>query len=199
MIEATWAELRGETDTPIGSEAIFDYLDAVVELRDARAIPLLVETLTMGGENFLADFGAEAFEPVLAAVSDPGEHPHRVHGGLTVLRFLLEDGALAAEQMAKVREAARERLSGSQNPLVVKAAIRLALVLGDTELREMVDRIATDRAVAEVLVSPYLDDGSLRENHARWIDDVQEYARLFLSGGGADIGPIRRPGGGRPN
>ena len=99
--------------------------------------------------------------------------------------------------MAEVREAARERLSGSQNPLVVKAAIRLALALGDTDLQEMVERIATDRAVAEALVSPYLDDGSLDDYHEVWIDDVQEYARLFLSGGGADIGPIRRPGGGR--
>ena len=198
VIDATWAELRGETDTPPDAEAIFDYLKTVTELRDPRAIPLLVETLTMGGENPLADFGAEAFPAVFAAVSDPGEDPSRVFGGLTVLRFMVEDGALTTGQVARVREVARDRLSGSQQYFPVRGAMRLALALGDPELRGIVEMIAADRDAAEALVSPYLSGEipGVTRDRAWEVDRVWEYARLFLSGGGVDIGPVRRPGSG---
>ena len=194
LIEAAWAEWRGETDRPAGSEAAFDYVAAVMELRDVRAIPFLVETLIGGGANALADFGAPAFPAVLAAVSDPGGHPHRVGNGLTVLRFMVEDGSLDARQVEQVREVARERLIGPQDPFIVADAVRLALALGDPELRRTVERIATDRAAAEALVSAYWDDGTPRKpEHLNWrLDSVQATARLFLSGGGADVGPIRR-------
>lgn len=195
LIDATWAELRGGTDTPPESEAILAYLNAVVELRDPRAIPVMVEALSMGGTNHLADFGAEAFAPVLAAVSDPDEHRSRVGNGLTVLRFLLGDGVLGAGQLERTRAAVRERLSGTQDFIVAKAAARLALALGDPELREIVERIASDRAVAEALVSPHLPGGKPMRYHARTVDNVQKYARTFLDGGGADRGPTRRPGG----
>jgi len=42
VIDATWAELRGETDTPREAEAVFDYLETVTKLRDPPAIPPLV-------------------------------------------------------------------------------------------------------------------------------------------------------------
>ncbi len=200
VIEAARAEMRGGTDTPPESETIFEYLDAVAGLRDPRAIPLLVDVLPMGGENFLADFGAEAFPVVLEAVSDHGEPSTRVGHGLTTLRFMFEDGALTAGQVARVREAVRERLSGSQLPAVVSSAVRLALALRDPELRATVERIADDRTFAGALVSPYLPGGVSprgEENHAQWVDVVQKEARTFLDGGGADIGPLRRRGGAR--
>ena len=192
LIEAAWAEWRGETDRPAGSEAAFDYVAAVMELRDVRAVPFLVETLIGGGANALADFGAPAFPAVLAAVSDPGGHRSRVGNGLTVLRFMVEDGSLNARQVEQVREVARERLNGSSHSFIVTAAVRLALALGDPELRRTVERIAADRATAEALISAYWDDG-LRKSDRNWeIDDVQTTARLFLSGGGADVGLIRK-------
>ena len=202
VIDAAWAEMRGETNSPPESEAIFEYWHAVAGLRDPRAIPLLVEVVGNGSNavNALADFGAEALPAVIAAVSDPGEDQSRVRGGLSVLRFLLEDGVLTAGQVERVRPVVPERLSGSQDSGVVRAAVRLALALGDPELRVTVERIADDRAAAGALVSPLLPSGNPREeaNHAQRVDVVQRYARTFLDGGGADIGPVRRPWGGAP-
>jgi hypothetical protein len=190
LIDAAWAEWRGETGRPAGSEAAFDYMDAVFRLRDRRAIPFLIEVLIGGGENALADLGAAAFPATLAAVSDPGGHPSRTAHGLTVLRFMVEDGSLNGRQLEQVRETALERLSGSQHSGVVKTAVRLALALGDPELRRTVERIATDRAVAEAVV---LDAFPLiAGSHDEDTNSVQERARLFLSGGGADIGPFRK-------
>lgn len=197
VIDAAWAEWRGETDRPEGSEAVLDYMDAVAGLRDPRAIPFLVEVLNHGAfaANALADLGAAAFPAVLAAASDPGGYSYRVANGLTAVRFMVEDGSLNGRQLEQVREVARSRLSGTGHRSVVTAAVGLAVVLGDPELRRIVERIATDRAAAGALVSPYRPGGTLsrREHHEWAIDSVQEAARLFLSGDGADIGPIRRP------
>lgn len=200
VIDAAWAEMRGETNSPPESEAIFEYWHAVAGLRDPRAIPLLVEVVGNGSAavNALADFGAEAFPAVIAAVSEPGEDQSRVRGGLSVLRFLLVDGVLTAGQVERVRPVVRERLSGSQDFGMVRTAMRLALALGDPELRVTVERIADDRAVAGALVSPLLPSGNPigEANHAQQVDAVQRWARTFLDGGGADIGPRRRRGGG---
>ena len=196
VIEAARAEMRGGTDTPPESETIFEYLDAVAGLRDPRAIPLLVEVLVYGAgaANALADLAPGSFPAVLEAVSNHGDLSRRVSMGLTALRFMLEDSALTAGQVERVRPAVRERLSGSQDSGVVRAAVRLALALGDPELRVTVEWIADDRAVAGALVSPLLRSGNPREeaDHAQRVDAVQRYARTFLDGGGADIGPLRR-------
>ncbi len=195
VINAAWAELRGETDTPPESEAIFTYLDAVAKLGDPRTIPFLIEVLKYGAgaSNALADFGAAAFPAVLEAVSDPDEDQSRVSGALTALRFMLEDGTLTAGQANQVRAVVQPRLSGSQRAIVVDAAVRLALTLKDPELRGIVERLADDRSFAETLVSPYVSDGVTRSRYyAQSVNSVQEYARTFLDGGGADIGPFRR-------
>ncbi|MXW56689.1 MAG: hypothetical protein F4X22_12130 [Gemmatimonadales bacterium] len=204
VIEAGWAEVRREADAraglgPVGEtdvDLLFMLFEAAEALRDPQAIPLMIEALKNGGGVYdgLADLGAAAFPAVLAAVNDPGGHPYRVSGGLTVLRFMIEDGSLNAPGLEQVREATRERLSGTQGLLVVNAAVRLALALGDPELRRTVERLATDRAFVAALVPPYWDNGTPRKpEHLDWrLDSVQENARLFLSGGGADIGPNRR-------
>lgn len=79
----------------------------------------------------------------------------------------------------------------------MRSAVRLALALGDPGLRAAVERIADDRATAEALLSPLLPSGEPwgDENHAGNVDRMQERARLFLDGGGSDIGPTRRRGG----
>ena len=96
VIDAAWAEMRGETDSRPGSEEGYSYLEAVCRIRDTRAIPLLVEALVhgAGAANALADLGVEAFPAVLSAVLDPGGDPYRVSRGLTALRFMLEDGSI---------------------------------------------------------------------------------------------------------
>lgn len=195
VIDAAWAEWRNDLDRPPTSEAIFDYMDAVAGLRDPRAIPFLVEVLNHGAvaTNGLADLGAAAFPAVLAAVKAPEGFDMDVSGGVTALRFMVEDGSLNSRQLEQVREVVRERLSGTQSFFVVKAAVHLAVALDDPELRRIVERIAADRATAEALVSPYMSSGKLASRDYRnWtIDGVQEDARLFLSGGSADSG--RRP------
>ena len=201
VIDAALAEFRGETTPPPGSEAILDYLNAVWDLRHPDAIPALIEGLDMGGENHLADFGALAFPAVIAAVADPDEHPSRVRNGLAALRFMLGDGVLSAEQIERTRAVVRERLSGPQQFSVAKSAARLALALGDPELRAAVERIADDRAFAEALVSPLLwphtssGERWTDEEHALNVNNVQDRARLFLDDPDADIGPTRRRGG----
>ncbi len=196
VIEAAWAEYRGETDTPPESEAGFDYIETVAKLGDPRGIPFLVATLEYGSisPNALADFGAVAFPAVLEAVSDPDEYPYRVSRGLGALRFMLEDGTLTAGQANQVRAVVRDQLSGSQHHTVAIAALRLAMALKDPELREIVERIADDRAFAESLLSPYLGSGATRssQSQAQWVNILQENARTFLDGGGADIGLVRR-------
>lgn len=199
VIEAAWAEVRGETAARAGvgpaggdPDRLFLLFEAAEAFQDPRAIPLMIEALKYGGGVFdgLADLGAVAFPAVLSAVNDPGGHPYRVSGGVTVLRFMVEDGSLNPRQLRQVRQVARERLSGSQHFLVADAAVRLALALGDPELRRTVERIATDRAFAEVLV---LDAFPLVPgSHARHTDSVQKDARLFLSGGGVGVGPTRK-------
>lgn len=197
VIEAAWAEVRGETDRADEDESVFSYMDAVAGLRDPRAIPFLVHVLTSGNgaSNALADLGQVAFPAVLETVANPGEHPHRVKGGLTTLRFMLEDGSLGARAVALVREVVRDRLSEQQDDWVVRNAMRLGLELGDPELRRIVERLATDRAAAEALVSPYWPDGEqMRTTYLEnRLDGVQERARLLLAGRASEIGPFRKP------
>lgn len=171
---------------------LFRHFEAVEAFRDPRAIPLMIEALKYGGGvmDALADLGAAAFPATLAAVSDPGGHWSRIGCGLTALRFMVEDRSLTAAQVEQVRETVRERLVATQHSFVVNAAVRLALALDDPELRRTVERIATDRAFAEALV---LDAFPLvAGSHDEDTNRVQEQARLFLSGRGADIGPFRK-------
>ena len=195
VIEAAWAELRGETNRPEGSEAIFDYAWAVARLRDVRAIPFLTVALGIGpmAPNALADLGSAAFPAVMATVEDPEGHPGHIAGGLLALRFMVEDGSLSPPQLERVREIARERLSGTQDYMVVRGGVRLAVVLGDPELRRTVERIAADRASAETLVSPYLSDGTRTRFYERRVGTIQDHARKLLAGP-VDFGPFRRPG-----
>ena len=200
VLESAWAEVRAERMRRTGEAApggdpdmLLLHFETAESFRDPRAIPLMVEGLKYGGGmDALADLGAAALPAVLAAVSDPGGHSYRVANGLTALRFMVEDGSLNGRQVERVRDIARERLSGPQDPFIVADAVRLALALGDPELRRTIERIAHDRAFAEALVLDAFPH--IAGSHGEDTDSVQEEARLFLSRGGADIGPIRRRG-----
>ncbi len=197
VIAAAWAELRGDTDRAEDDESIFAYYDAVAGLRDPRAISFLVRALPAGpgASNALADLGAVAFPAVLETTAQLGEHPKRIEGGLTALRFLLEDGSLGAREVARVREVARSRLSGTQDELVVMSAMHLAISLGDMDLRQNVERLASNRAAVEGLVSPYWPSGERigRPYLQNYLEGVQERAHLLLAGRASEIGPFRRP------
>ncbi len=188
VIEAAWAEWKGETGRADGSEEKISYLYAVIDGRDPRGIPLLLGPVGSGPViwNALADFGpAVAFGPVIAAAANPegnGRFSYSVVNSLTALRFMVEDGSLGPRQLERVRDVVRDRLSGTQGYFVVEAALYLGIVLGDPDLRERVERIATDRAATEALVSPYLSDGTRSRAYQRRVDEVQEHARELLSG-----------------
>ncbi len=198
LFDAARAEMRGEVDRhPDAHEWVFGYLRAVIQLGDEAAIPVLIEGLRYGTNvaNALADLGSAAFPDVLAAVADPAGHPYRVGGGLAALRFMVEDGSLAPRQIERVREVARERLSASTDWFGVGTeAMRLAITLGDPDLRRTVETIAADRATAEALI-PYYSGGP--PFHEREIDYVQERARALLAGP-VDFGPLRRRLSGPP-
>ena len=193
VIQAAWTELRGETVRPEGSEAVFDYMEAVARLRDPRAIPFLVEVLANGpsAANALADIGGEAFQPILVAVEDVNRDIYVVAGGLTALRFMMEDGLLGSAELALLREAVARRLSGTQDSFVVEKAMALAVALEDRELLRIVKAVAVDRKLAETLVSRFVSDGTLSDWYLERVSGVQETARALLAG--EPPIPVRRP------
>ena len=185
VIEAAWAEWRIDRETGAAivgelqaSETGLDYMQAVVEGRDPRSIPLLIAA-PVGSRaipSALADFGPVlTFAPVLAAAADPEGHRYIVTKCLTALRFMVEEGTLSPRHLTQVRETVRERLHGPQDYSVVVHAVRVGVAHGDSELRRRIEELATDRAsVEEMLVSPYSD--------TYYLDYVQEQARAALSG-----------------
>ncbi len=86
----------------------------------------------------------------------------------------------------------RDRLSGRAHRSVIRATVWLAVVLGDPELRRIVDRIAQDRTTAEALVSPY---------HPSWRLVSPDYHELgnFQRAGGCAALPVGRRGRDRPD
>ena len=193
VIEAAWAEWRVDRRTGAAivgelqaSETGLDYMQAVVEGRDPRGIPLLIAA-PVGSRaipSALADFGpALTFAPVLAA-ADPEGHRYVVTKCLTALRFMVEEGTLSPRHLTQVREAIRERLHGPQDYSIVVHAVRVGVALGDSELRRRIEELATDRAsVEEMLVSP--------DSDTYYPDYVQEQARAALSGD--PLPPYRLP------
>lgn len=120
---------------------------AVVPLRDARAIPALVDALGTSAlvTNALADFGEPAAPAVLAVVTSTESMPDAIDHGLITLRFMVEGslGRLSPGLLAQIRAAASQRLTGQQ-PFVstIWRAIDLAMALKDPDLTKIVQSIA---------------------------------------------------------
>ncbi len=201
IINAAWAEIRGETNRPRGLEAKFQYMTAVAQLQDPRAIPFLIEVLPNGlnASNALADLGSVAFAAVMEAAKefDNGtplyRNVRRAGGALTALRFMLEDGSLSPQQLARVRELVGNLLAEPQYPLVARPALVLAVALGDSEVRRFVEAIATDRVAAAAHLSPFsLSDGTTRNRYYEAdVARIQTVARQLLAG--VSVPPLRRP------
>ncbi|WP_419933959.1 hypothetical protein [Candidatus Palauibacter sp.] len=198
VIHAAWAEVRGEIDRPEESEALFDYMWAAARLRDERAIPFLVRIMAHGpaAANALADLGNAAFPQMLEVVMNPDADGYGVDAGFRAIRFMYGDGSLTERQVSLAREAARERLSGTQAYPAIRGALELAIVLlragdGDAELGRTVERLATDRATAEALLLPEERTLVGHPRPDRPIEWVQEDARRWLTG--EAIKPSRIP------
>jgi len=81
---------------------------------------------------------------------------------------------LTLKQTFQVRTDVQGRLSGTQHVIIVRAALRLVLKLGNPELRGGIETVAIVRAFAEALVLPVLSDGS--RCFTQPIDSARKYA-----------------------
>ena len=126
---------------------------SVVRLGDARSIPALAPATAFGFEaiHALAAFGEAAAGEVLDVVEDREGMYYAVEGGLVTLRFMIESpraGVLSARTMQRVRKAVRDRLAGHTGNaefIVLWAAIDLAVILGDADLRAIVRALADNK------------------------------------------------------
>ena len=182
MIQAARVELDG----PPRGEIAGEYLSAVVNLRDARAIPFLVESLVYGPfiAEALAGFGDLALPLILDLVSNPERTVlDGVDMGFVTLRYMVEDGTVDPDHLARITVVVRERLTTSQGRLVVIMAMGTAVALGEPELLRIVERVAKDSVAARGILGSSVEPVILRH--------VQTEAQRLLDGGAPY--PRRRP------
>ncbi len=192
LVKAAMEEVRGEIkrgNAESHYEAVFFYGDVLAALREPRAVPFFLEIIggSSGATNALADIGSAALPSVLSIVTDSSNPYYAVGGALTALRFMVEDGWPGPEELAAIREAARDCLTGKQDYWTIRQALFLAVALGDPELLAIVATLASDRSAVEALIGG--DDDSNRE---RSIENIQKDARGLLSGTLVPF-PERRP------
>lgn len=118
-------------------------------------IPGLLAFIENGGRgtNALADFGEQAFTPLfILASTDSGL------SGATALkvfqRMLMRPSVrqpLSPDSRARIIGLARARLNGAQSPVMVPAALGLAVATNDPGLIARVKQIASDPLVATEL------------------------------------------------
>lgn len=180
MIQAARAELDRPASEQRGEIAL-EYLFTVVKLRDARAVPLLVESLVYGPfvAEALAGFGDLALPLILDLVSNPERTVFDgVDMGLVTLRYMVEDGTVGPDQLAGVTVAVRERLTTPQEwPVVISMAMGTAVALGEPALLRIVERVAKDSVTARGTLSSSAEPDDLRR--------IQTEAQRLLDGGTA--------------
>ncbi|MGH7528753.1 MAG: hypothetical protein ACREMN_00060 [Gemmatimonadales bacterium] len=130
-------------------EFIAHLAHVVSQLEDPRAIPALAGALGSGSTlvtDALADFGEPAVPDVVRVVTSPDSPYSAVDEGLLALRFMVEGrgGRLSARTLDRIRDAAKQRLTGKQSFTTVWQAIDLAVALRDAELRRIVESLAAD-------------------------------------------------------
>ncbi len=126
-----------------------DLVIAVSSLRDPSTTPALVGALGHGASvvSALASFGETSIPPVVEAVMSPESGHAQVDDGLAVLTRIakgISRDPVSSESWGTLHRVAEARLTGKQQPATLKAAIDLAIALGDDRLRELVQRIASD-------------------------------------------------------
>lgn len=155
--------------TLVDPEFVAHVAHVVSQLEDPQAIPALAGALGSGSTlvpDALADFGERAASAVIRVVTDPATRRREaVADGLLSLRFMVEGAGarpLSAGTLAEIRRAAKQRLTGKQYAPTLWKAIDLAVVLGDPELRRIVESLAADRSevVARGIEHPGLIDAT---------------------------------------
>lgn len=174
------ADRAGKNPPPLTApELYFEVAQAVIDLRDAAAIPVLAGALGTGTAvaRALAAFGLQAVPTLLEVVTAVENDPYEVNNGLLALRFIAEKSAaqpLPESVGRQVIAAARKRLATGKgrSTTTLWNAIELAVALKDPELRRIVESIANDRneVIARGITDPQL------------IDQTQKYAADALSG-----------------
>ncbi len=182
-------EAQGMPDAPrapsyeAGADYVDALLDAVLEMRDPASIPALVRSPTFGAPvaTALADFGPRALPAALEAATSPDSREFLVSSALMTLRIMVEEwggpAALSPERRAELAAAAALYLNGPGEAyaeltadsgwrvgIVVRRAMGLAAVLGDSGLRSRLEEIAADASVAEAL--GVTSDGSAARTQA---------------------------------
>ena len=126
-------------------------LGSALDLKSPRAIPELVKTLGLGFSivpRQLAEFGEDAAPAVLAVVTFADSDREVVGTGLMALRFMVEGAGprpLSAATRERIKQAAEQWLAARQQSiLTLGAAIDLAAVLSDPDLRRILELLASD-------------------------------------------------------
>ena len=140
-------------------------LGSALDLKSPRVIPELVKTLGLGFSivpQQLAEFGEDAAPAVLAAVTSADSDREVVGTGLMALRFMVEGAGprpLSAGARERITQAAEQWLAARQQSiLTLGAAIDLAAVLGDPDLRRILESLASD---PNAVASRGIDAGSI--------------------------------------
>ena len=125
----------------------YSFLQRVVaQTNNPSTIPALVQAMGSAGLiPYLADYGEVAAPAVLDLVTNSESNYYAVNDGLRVLRLMVENQSaqpLSAQTLARMRDAAEQRLTGPQYFTTVYYAIDLAGVLDDPVLTQKLEGIA---------------------------------------------------------
>jgi len=173
------AARRGEALANVEDPEFIAGLSRVVAaLRDPQAIGALSKAIYgwITVIRALAAFGQQAAPSVLSVVTSPESHYNAVDHGLITLRFMVEGAGtrpLLADTLDEIRRAAQQRLTERQQSFTtVWQAIDLAVVLGDADLRQIVESFASNR---DTVVAAGVE-------HPEAIDRTQKLAAERLAG-----------------
>lgn len=178
------ADRKVAVATLVDPEFVAHVAHVVSQLEDPQAIPALAGALGSGSTlvpDALADFGERAAGAVLRVVTDPATRRREaVADGLLSLRFMVEGGAarpLSAGTLDEIRRAAKQRLTGKQYAPTLWKAIDLAVVLGDPELRRIVESIAAD--TSEIVARGITHSGSIEYTQKLAVGRLAALGRPF--------------------
>lgn len=134
-------------DTLESPEYVAKLQQAIAALEDPDTFPALVNGLgSFATVPQLADQGERVASLVLDVVTDPDSNYYAVDDGLVILRMMVENQLaqpLTSETLARIRDAAKQRLMGTQYFTNIWRAIDLAAVLDDSELDQRLELISS--------------------------------------------------------
>ena len=136
--------------TEAQGEALLMVLEAVISLRDVRAIPALVESADNGPIVWqaLAGFGDLAVDSIVAAwnarIARPVHPTWRGRGLINALSYIVSESSLRSESLARIHDVARSVLDKPRDSYDLVNAMELAVALQAPDLVAQVEAIARD-------------------------------------------------------